>query len=189
MEMQQEMSEAAPKWTDADTDALFSTLGKYWVIFQSIEAQLDKLLLLAWGSDNWAQSQAKLTRMSNAQKIDRVKTTVLTSPDFARVHTRLDWVSHFKSIIEVLHAERESRNALTHSQILFDFADKGVGPPLLSSRIKNDDLFEQHWMSKDFQDKMLMRIGKLAFDMNFVYVQLLHDFQAPKSSYPGKLNP
>jgi hypothetical protein len=184
--MQQETSEAAPKWTDTDTDALFRTLGKYWVIFQSIEAQLDKLILLALGSDNWTQSQAQLARMSNAQKIDRVESIVLTSPDFARVHTRPDWVAHFKSIIEALHAERESRNALTHSQMLFEFADKGMGPPLLSTRIKNDDLFERHWMSKEFQNEMLARIGKLAFDMNFIYVQLVHDFQAPQSSWPSK---
>lgn len=179
------MSESAHKWTDADTDAMFSFIGKYLIVFQSIEAQIDKLLLLAWGSDNWTSSQAKLARMSNEQKIDRLKSIVLTTSDFARVHTRPDWVSHFKSTIAALHAERRRRNTLIHSQILFDFVDREIGPPLLSSRTKSEDLFEQVWLTKDFQDKMLIGVAKLSYDMNFVYVQLLHDFKAPKSSYPA----
>ena len=177
--------ETPPRWTDADTDALFSTLGKYWVIFQSIEAQLDKLILLAWGSENWSKSQAKLRKMSNQEKIKCVESLVLKSSDFARVHTRPDWLAHFKSVAATLHQERESRNALTHSQILFEFADKGLGPPLLSVRVKGDDMFERHWLSKEFQHTILVRISKLYYEMNFIYVQLLHDFQAPLSSYPA----
>jgi hypothetical protein len=177
------MSEdAAPKWTDEDTETLFTTLGKYWIIFQWIESLLDKLMLLAWGNENWTASQKKLAGMSNVQKIECVESLVLTTSDFARVHTRPEWVSHFKSVIESLHTERKRRNSIIHSQILFEFADKGLGPPLLSIRTKSDteaDRFERHWLSKEYQDKMLADLGELAMQMNFVYVQLLHDFQAP----------
>ena len=176
------MSEdAAPKWTDEDTEALFTTLGKYWIIFQWVESLLDQLILLAWGHDNWAASQKKLAGMSNMQKIDCVESIVLTKPDFARVHTRPEWVTHFKSIMEALHAERKHRNSIIHSQILFEFADKGLGPPLLSMRTRSgteDERFERYWLSKEYQGKMLADLGKLAMQMNFVYVQLVHDFQA-----------
>ena len=149
------MSEGADaRWTDEDTEALFAVLGKYWVIFQWIEAQLDKLLLLAWGHDNWAAGQGRLARMSNAQKVERVKSIVLTAPDFARVHSRPEWVSHFTSVMDALHSERKRRNSLIHSQILFELADKGLGPPLLSARTKNaDQAFDQQWLSKEFSRK------------------------------------
>src|SRR5215207_8234299 len=99
--------DTSPKWTDEDTEALFTTLGKYWVIFQWVESLLDRLLLLAWGHENWAASQDRLARMSNVQKIDCVESIVLTTPDFARVHTRPEWVSHFRSVIEALQSERK----------------------------------------------------------------------------------
>jgi hypothetical protein len=157
-------------------------LGRYWIIFQWIEAQLDKLLLLAWGHENWARSQKKLARMTNAEKIQRVELVVLRTSDFARVHTRPEWVSDFKSVLEALQEERKRRNAMIHSQILFEFADKGLGPPLLSTRLKPNgegELFEQHWLSKEFQKEMMEQIGTLAMRMNFIYIQLVHDFQAP----------
>jgi hypothetical protein len=168
-------------WTDEDTEAVFTTLGKYWIIFQWIESLLDKLMLLAWGNENWTASQKKLAGMSNVQKIECVESMVLKTPDFARVHTRPEWVAHFKLVIEALHTERKRRNSIIHSQILFEFADKGLGPPLLSMRTKSgtgDERFERYWLSKEYQSKMLADLGELAMQMNFVYIQLVHDFQA-----------
>src|SRR3977135_3773014 len=93
-----EASSSAAEWTDADTEALFTTIGKYVVIFQWMEGQLDQILLLAWGYENWASTHAKLARMTNEEKVDTVKRTVLTSPDFARVHTRPAWCAHFEEL-------------------------------------------------------------------------------------------
>lgn len=176
-----EEKETTPTWTEADTEALFSALGKYLIIFQWIEGLLDQLLLLAWGRENWAASQKRLAGMTNAAKIEAVEAIVLNSSDFARVHTRPDWVAHFKTVIETLHTERKQRNTMVHSQILFEFAEKGLGPPLMSKRTKQDGAdtsFDQHWLSRRFQQTMLGRIGALAVDMNFIYVQLLHDYRA-----------
>jgi hypothetical protein len=80
------MSEdAGPGWTDEDTEAAFTTLGKYWITFQWVESLLDKLMLLAWGNENWTASQKKLAGMSNVQKIECVESMVLTtliSPEY-----------------------------------------------------------------------------------------------------------
>jgi len=39
-------------WPDADTEALFATIGRYLLTFQWIEGKLDQILLLGWGEDN-----------------------------------------------------------------------------------------------------------------------------------------
>jgi hypothetical protein len=77
-----------PKWTEADSDELFAAIGRYFIIFQSIEGKLDLILLLGWGHENWAASHDKLARMRNVDKVNAVHDMVLQSPDFARVHTR-----------------------------------------------------------------------------------------------------
>jgi len=95
-------------------------------------------------------------------------------------------------IIEALHTERKRRNSIIHSQILFEFADKGLGPPLLSMRTKSgtdDERFERYWLSKEYQGKMLADLGELAMQMNFVYVQLIHDFQAASPDPSDRSSP
>ena len=47
-------------WNDADTEALFATLGRYLLTFQWIESKLDQILLLGWGEDSWTASQARI---------------------------------------------------------------------------------------------------------------------------------
>jgi hypothetical protein len=175
-----EQNSEQPLWTEEDSEHLFATLGKYWVIFQQIESQLDKLLLLAWGHENWTRSQRKLAGMTNAAKVKAVKSVVLTTADFARAHTRPEWIAHFRSVLEALDAERKRRNSIIHSQVLFEFADKGLGPPLASSRTggAGEKIFERHWLSREYQTELLAQLAKLCWDMNFAYVQLVHDYNA-----------
>ncbi len=177
------MSEAGGvrhEWEEEEYEKLFASIGKYIVFFQSIEAKVDQLLLLAWGHENWQASQRRLAGMSNDDKIQTLVSEVLVSVDFKRVHSRPDWVSHFKAVVERLNSERKFRNSLVHSQILFEFAEKSLGPPLLSYRGKDGQnaKFHQNWLTTEFQKEMVGRVAILSFDINFVYVQLLHDFQA-----------
>jgi hypothetical protein len=172
-------------WTQADTDGLFTSLGKYVVIFQWIEGVLDEILLLAWGHENWASSQTRLAKMTNEEKVNAVKTVVFTSPDFARVHTRPDWLLKFEGVMERLHRERMKRNAIVHSQYLLQFADAGLVP--LSSarrRLEGNTVFTQQELSKEFQAKLLDDLAQLALDLNFVRVQLVHDYRAPIRPVP-----
>jgi hypothetical protein len=168
------------EWAEEEYEKLFASIGKYVVFFQLIEARVDELLLLAWGHENWEASQRKLVGMPNEKKIQRLASEVLESVDFRRVHTRPDWVSQFKAVVERLHIERKFRNSVVHSQILFEFAEKGLGPPLLSYRTKQgpDVKFDRSWLTTEFQTEMVNRVAILSVDMGFVYTQLLHDFQA-----------
>jgi len=171
-------------WTDADTEALFAALGRYVIVFQWIEGVLDQILLLAWGHENWGSSQAKLAKMKNKQKVDAVKKVVLKSSDFARVHTRPEWCAHFVSVIERLHAERMLRNAIMHSQYLFQLADAGLSAPLSSNRrmlegLEGKAVFDQQELTKERQTEILRDVAQLAIEVNFLHVQLVHDYRAP----------
>jgi hypothetical protein len=170
----------SPEWQDSDYEALFANIGRYVIIFQSIEGLVDQLLLLAWGQENWDKSQRRLAKMSNDTKVQTLASTVLESTDFKRVHTRPEFVARFQAVVERLQVERKFRNALVHSQILFEFAEKGLGPPLLSARVRGEPAakFDQRWLSEGFQQEMLKTVSLLRFDMGFIYTQLLHDFQA-----------
>jgi len=171
-------------WTDADTEALFATVGRYLIFFQWVEGKLDQILLLAWGHENWVASQTKLAKMQNFDKVNAVRDAVLTSPDFARVHTRPDWCASFDLLIERLHKERARRNALVHSQYLFEFVEVGFAP-LRSHREKVDGraIFDQQELTKTAQEKLLGDLVQLAMDVNFTHVQLVHDYRA-RANYP-----
>ena len=85
--------------------------------------------------------------MSNDMKVQTLASVVLKSSDFKRVHTRPEFVARFQAAIDRLQAERKFRNLLVHSQILFEFAEKGLGPPLLSARVRDrpEAKFDQTW--------------------------------------------
>ena len=69
--------------TEADTEGLFTSIGKYVIIFQCIEGVPTKSFSLL-GATIWASSQSKLVKMTNGEKVDTVKKVVFASSDFAR---------------------------------------------------------------------------------------------------------
>lgn len=168
-----------PVWTDADTDALFATIGRYVILFQWIEGVLDQILLLAWGHENWTQSQARLAKMRNFDKTAAVRDVVFNSPDFARVHARPEWCSEFDALIQRLNDERGRRNGLVHSQYLFEFVEIG-GPPMRSDRkrAEGETVFVREDLTKDAQEALLKNLAQLAMDVGFAHVQLVHDYKA-----------
>lgn len=167
-------------WTDADTEAMFATIGRYVIFFQWVEGKLDQILLLGWGHENWTASQDKLAKMSNFEKVSSVREIVLNSPDFSRVHTRPEWCANFEFLIQRLNDERTRRNSLVHSQYLFEFVEIGLAP-LKSHRQKvgGKATFDQQHLSKPAQEKLLDDLIRLAMDVNFAHVQLIHDYKAP----------
>jgi hypothetical protein len=97
----------------------------------------------------------------------------------AFIRVRNKWCEQFKQTTQRLHDERQRRNALTHSQYLFDFVEIGY-PPLRSFRTKQpgDQLFSQEYLSKDVQIEFLSRLVELAVEVNFLHIQLVHDYKA-----------
>jgi hypothetical protein len=69
------------------------------------------------------------------------------------------------------------------SQYLLEIAEAGLVP--LSSvrrRERRDATFHREELSKEFQVKLLGDLARLAVDMNFIRVQLIHDYRAPIQS-------
>lgn len=173
------MSENKSAWTDADTDRMFGTIGRYIVVFQWIEGKLDEILLLGWGHENWEASQTKLAKMANYEKVDAVRAIVRECDGFARARTRSEWMANIERLIERLHEERERRNSLAHSQYLFEFTAAGE-PPLRSLCLRGSDgsRFDQDWLSNSAQEKLMGELSQLALDVNLTHVQLIHDYTA-----------
>jgi hypothetical protein len=70
-----------------------------------------------------------------------------------------------------------------HSQYLFEFADAGLAP-LRSHRekVNGSSTFDQQPFTKAAQEKLLRDLATLATDVNFTYIQLIHDYKAFTSS-------
>lgn len=168
-------------------EELFAAIGKYVVLFQWLEGIVDQCLLLLWGHENWAESQYRLAKMKNSEKLDVLLREFRENPANARGRTRPDWVARFETLIQRLHEERQRRNSLLHSQYLFHFVD--IGLPVLQSdrrRQGGEVNFEQKDLSPEAQRILLDDLGRLAIDMNFAHVQLVHDYGA---ATPNLLRP
>lgn len=165
--------------SEADTEAMFATIGRYLVIFQWIEGKLDQILLLAWGFENCEANQSRLAKMSNFEKTCALRDIVLASPDFSRIHTRTEWRAGFEILISRLHEERSRRNVLVHSQYLFELVAAGL-PPLQSHRMRNDGkaTFHQQSLTRSTQKQLLDELVRLAADVSHTHVQLVHDYKA-----------
>lgn len=174
------------KWTDDDTEALFAAIGRYLVTFQWIEGKLDQILLLGWGHDHWAASQAKLATMKNDEKIGAVRKLVFESPAFARSQEDRDWCDKFERLLGRLHEERVRRNSLAHSQFLFEFVEVGL-PPMRSNRKKSsgEPIFDREDLTKEAQSTLLAGVGQLALDVGWAHVQLIADYRSQATLRPS----
>jgi hypothetical protein len=176
------------KWSDKDTEALFASIGRYVMIFQWVEGLLDQMLLLGWDYENWPESQAKLARMRFFDKVEAVKSLVLSSADFVRARSRPGWLSNFEVLIQRVHEERRRRNALLHSQFLFEFVEAGL-PPVRSLRKgtpNGGSTFDQQYFTPEAQEQLVADLIQLGLDVNFTFVQLIHDHRAPLKSENGE---
>jgi len=70
---------------------------------------------------------------------------------------------------------------IVHSQFLFEFADGGLGlAPLILKRLglKGKGVFDQQELTKEYQTEIRRDVAQLAIDVNFLHVQLVHDYRA-----------
>lgn len=170
---------AQPSWTEEDTEAMFAALGRYVFIFQYIEAKLDQILLLARGHENWPKTQQQLAKMTFDDRVKEITKIVLTSPDFARVHARPGWLHSFQKLMDDVDRERNRRNELLHSQYIMEFTEAGL-PPVRSSLRKRDvQPVQLEDFTAEVQRKLLEEIVALSVRVNFLSVQLIHDYQSP----------
>lgn len=164
-------------FADAETDRLFATVGRYVILFQLLEGKVDECLLLLWGHENWERSQARLAGMTNADRVNQLKSAFHECPENARGRTRAAWVQSFDELIELLHAEREHRNGLLHSGFMFHFLEIGH-PVLMVDRKARKTGRGDTALTQSFQESMLDRILKLYLRTAHAHTQLIHDYGA-----------
>lgn len=164
-------------WSDADTENLFTFIGRYVVYFELVEAKLDEIILFVNGHKNWASTQAKLAKMTNDMKIKRVNSAVVES--FERLHVEANWLEHFRQLIDRLGAERRRRNAIVHSQYLFEFIEAGM-PPVRSHRKSQagKGQFDQEQFSFERSNEVLREIAGIYLDLSQVHLQIVHSHRS-----------
>jgi hypothetical protein len=67
-----------------------------------------------------------------------------------------------------------------HAQYLSEFAEAGLAP-LRSKRRKlaGETDFDQQELTREIQTELLRNVVQFAMDVNFIRVQLVHDYRAP----------
>jgi len=75
----------------ADTDPFSTFLGVYVVAFQAIESELDEILLLHAGHENWAHAQERLAGLRNQQKIAEIDGAATDAERFPGIREHPEW--------------------------------------------------------------------------------------------------
>lgn len=164
---------------DEEADRLYRFLGKYIVTFQWLEAQLDQILLLANGHENWGRAQIRLAGMRNIDKISAVEKVVMAPRPFGRRAERPGWTEGFEALLERLRHEGRRRNGIVHSQYLFEFVEAGL-PVLRSDRRRKDGVaeFEREDLDSEQISAIFNELAMLAIDLSQARLQLVHWYAA-----------
>lgn len=86
-------------------------------------------------------------------------------------------------VIDRLDAERLRRNGILHAQFLFDFL--AIGHPVMQVDVRRrhgDVEFNREDLSRARCDEIMDEVAQLAFDLNFICVQLRHVYRPSPES-------
>lgn len=155
-------------------EQLYSFIGKYVISFQWLEGILDQIYSLGDNLPAKADIDAKLATLSFAQKSIAVKELILTGDAFAGGCTMEGWPQRIEEFFRGLDNERERRNAIMHSQYLFDFLAIGQ-PPMRARRQRGKrERYIYEDMSIDNIDRILQEMAELCWEANLIHMQCLH---------------
>lgn len=170
----QNLDPDAAKIAENAEEQLYSFIGKYVISFQWLEGILDQVYSLSYNLRKKADVDAELATLSFAQKSVAVKELILTSDAFAGGRTIEGWPQRIEEFFRRLDNERERRNAIMHSQYLFDFLAIGQ-PPMRARRQRgNRERYVYEDMSIDNIDRILQEMAELCWEANLIHMQCLH---------------
>jgi len=156
-----------------DSDPIFTFLGLYLATFQWIENQLDQIILMAEGFDQWSKTQIKLAKMDNRSKVDAMASAAVDESRFPLIGSIDGWPQRVETVRERLHEERRRRNRIMHSQYLMEGVEHGF-PVIRSIRTRggNQEPFDQEELSRPRMDAILTEMAHLGWDVGLITVQL-----------------
>lgn len=156
-----------------DADPLFTFLGLYLATFQWMDSQLDQIILMAEGFDQWSETQTKLAKMDNRSRIDAMAGAAVDVSRFPLVGTIDDWRERVETVVGRLHNERRRRNRIMHSQYLMEGVEHGL-PVIRSVRTRGEaeEPFDQEELSRPRMDAILEEIAAVGFAVGLITAQL-----------------
>ncbi|WP_026793239.1 hypothetical protein [Pleomorphomonas oryzae] len=165
-----------------ESERLYNFIGKYVISFQWLEGKIDEIYFLAKGAENRMPTIEWLSKKTIAQKIDGICSLIHDGETFRPV--KIDgWYDKVSSVVARLHQERDRRNSILHSKYLFDFL--AIGIPVLRTRARRQNevvSLDQEYLSPDRCRQIMDEIGFLSFDLNMIFVQLLHVYNYEKEN-------
>ena len=170
----QNLDAEAAKIAENAEEKLYSFIGKYVISFQWLEGILDQIYSLGDDLREKADVDAELATLSFSRKSIAVRKLILTGDAFAGGGTIEGWKQRIEDFFRRLDEERERRNAIMHSQYLFDFL--AIGQPLLRARRQrgNKERYSYEDMSIENIDRILQEMAELCWEANLIYTQCLH---------------
>lgn len=166
-------SDAGYDWA-RDADPLFTFLGLYLATFQSIEGQLDQIILLGAGFEQWEVTQDRLSRMDNRSKVEAAALAAVDTERFPLVAGIGGWRDRLEKLAAELHEERRRRNGIMHSQYLMEGLEHGLAAIRSSRTRRGADLtFDQEELGRPRMEAILQEIAMLAFATTQIHVQLI----------------
>lgn len=170
----QNLDPEAAKIAENAEEQLYSFIGKYVISFQWLEGILDQVYFLSHNLRDKADIDAELATLSFAHKSVAVKELILTSVAFADGRNIEEWPPRIQEFFRRLDNERERRNAIMHSQYLFDYLAIGQ-PPMRARRQRgNQERYIYEDMSIDNIERILQEIAELCCEANLIHAQCIH---------------
>ncbi len=155
---------------------IFDDIGKYLVLFQTLESYLDRMIVLAIGHDRYHIGLAVVAKLSNRAKIDILNASVLGSGvKVIAEKSQSEWLGKFRKFIKACESEGEIRNSLAHNNFLFEFVK--IGGPVINSRRsinRNGLQIRSQEVTETTMKVSLQKISRLCVDAGFMHVQLVH---------------
>ncbi len=158
-----------------DAEPIYTFLGIYVAAFQAMEGVLDQILVLAGGWQARLATLDRLTRMSNADKIEAAKVVALEGPRFARAQDIPGWDMRIETLSVNLVAERLRRNGILHASYMLRGVELGLNAIRTHrGRRKGAMQVDQEVLSRARMDKILTEVATLSLELSQVHLQLVH---------------
>jgi hypothetical protein len=132
---------------------------------KTLDTTVEEIIRLGYGFSNRTKTNIELTRMSNERKVTHLAELMNSSAYFERLRTLSGWKERTDHLVDLLHKQRHRRNALLHSNYLFEFI--GLDLPVLRSdhvKFEGKASLEQEFLSAP---RLRLELSQLA---NFCFV-------------------
>lgn len=149
-------------------ETLFASVGKFIVLFQSLEDQVDEFIRLARGFEAREETSVWLDKVSFGLKV------LEANKEIERYFSRLGDGALFKdyqSLQDNLISWKNTRNQIVHARYLYDFLELGGDIAVIDPKNREDGIrpFEP-----DEMERTVRKLAQFQFHFGQAKIQLIH---------------